>query len=173
MKKFFILVITCLFLHPALAETVSLPGTDISFVPPQGFKTLSKKAVDNKWADNKPKYVISSKTGATTVSYDYRPQPFAQEKLPELLKTTTKMFDEGMPGIIWKNNKITRHAGLDWMLLEMTSNTPGVNLHSITLITIHKGKMITFNFNSTPQEFAIYEDMLRKSINSIRVGGQQ
>ena len=153
-----------------LAEPIKVAGTEVTFDPPECFEPLSKEILAIKWPTNRaPAYAIGTPTGTTTVAYDLKPNNIPQEALPEVQKSFTQFFDRMIPGIIWKKNKIIEHSGQKWLMMEMTSRAFDTDIYNILLMTGFKGKMLVFNFNSTKEDFAKYEDALRESQESIRL----
>ncbi len=169
-------LLLALWVQPVRAETVTLPGTEISFEPPAEFAPLSQEVMDFKWPSNRaPQYAIGNETGGTTIAYDLKPQPneMTQESLPELQKTFVQVFERAIPNIEWKKNDTVSIGGQNWLMLEMTSSAIDTDIYNIMLVTDYEGDLAMFNFNSTKEEFPVYEVALRKSIETIKIGDEE
>jgi len=152
------------------AEPIKVAGTEVTFDPPKGFSALSEELIAVKWPSNQaPAYAIGTPTGSTTVAYDLKPHNIPQEALSAVQQSFTQTFEQVIPGIAWKKNEIIEHSGQKWLFLEMTSNAADTDIYNMMLITGFEGKMLVFNFNSTKEEFPVYEESLRASMNSIKL----
>ncbi len=162
------LIIFLLIPYSAFSEAVKVEGTGITFTPPKEFKPLPKNIMDLKWPSKRaPKFAVGNKNASTTIAYDIKPHMLPQNKLAEAKEAFAKTFSKIIPGIKWIENKIIQKSGQKWIFFEMTSTAVDTDIHNIMLVTGYKGKMLLFNFNSTKQDFPIYEKRLRKSIDSI------
>ncbi|MGH1350572.1 MAG: hypothetical protein ACRBBN_07170 [Methyloligellaceae bacterium] len=152
------------------AEPIQIEKTGITFEAPKGFKPLSKSIMALKWRrGNPPKFAVGNEKATTTVAYDLKPHAIPQDKMDEIKTSFTKLFGRLIPGIKWIEQKVIEKEGQKWLFLELTSNAVDTDIHNIMLITGYKDKMLIFNFNSTKQDFPVYEKELRKSISSIRL----
>jgi len=150
------------------AETVTIPGTSISFDAPSEFKPLPKEIIDIKYPSSRsPRYVAGNESASTTIAYDLKPHNIPKDKLKEVQESFTSLFSRMIPGIQWKKNEIIRKDGTDWIYMEMTSNAIDTEIYNMMLVTGYENQMLVFNFNSTKKDFPKYEAQLRKSIESI------
>lgn len=72
-----------------------------------------------------------------------------------------------LPGLEWVKKDIVSLRGQQWLYFELITHKDGTNFHNIMLMTSHHGRLLSFNFNSTREEFPTVERALRKSIDSI------
>ena len=152
----------------AQAETIKVDNGSVTFEAPPGFAKLTQELIDLKYpATRRPTYVIGNASASTTIAYDLKPHVIPNDKLDDVRKSFTTVFNRVVPGIQWKKNEILKHAGREWVHFEMTSNAVDTDIHNIMLVTGHNGKMLVFNFNSTKEDFPKYEKMLRASMHSI------
>jgi hypothetical protein len=160
----FILVLLFLPTLPVFAISV----TDIEFKAPEGFTPLSKEAIAKKWpSERAPGFAVGNTSNSTTIAYDVKPVRLPQDKLEELQVEFSKHFQDLIPDLEWKKNKIITLCGQRWLLLEMTSKDIKTDIYNILLMTGVDDELIAFNFNSTKEDFPKYEASLRKSIETI------
>ena len=173
MKYLLSIIILIILPSVSLAKEISLPETGITFIAPDEFKPLPQKIIDIKWPSKRaPKWVIGNKDATTTIAYDLKPNDISQAPLPALIGSFENVFNRVVPGIKWKKKEIIKLSGQQWIYLEMTSNAIDTDIHNIMLVTSYKKRMLVFNFNSTKQDFAKYEAILRKSIETIKLPPQ-
>lgn len=165
-----ILLFTAMFalaLH-AGAATFAIPGAGVSFAAPDGFTELSKEEIGIKYPSARaPAFVVGNDGRTTTIAYDLQDHQLPPDKLGEVKASFEELFSRIIPGIEWKERKIVRMQGQDWIVLELTSRAVDTDIHNIMLVTHRRGKMLVFNFNSTKDEFPSVAPALRKSIESI------
>jgi hypothetical protein len=154
----------------ALAETTTVPETNISFTPPAGFTPLTQEELDIKFpSKNGPKFALGNERRTTTVAYDVKDVPMTVDTLKTNLEPIGESMARVIPGAVWVDKKMVRLAGLDWAYFEMTSNALDADIHNIILMGPWQGKMIVFNFNATKADFATLESALRASMESIAI----
>ena len=166
--KNILIVVLLVFCSPCIGEEVNVAGTDITFVSPKGFKTLSKELIDIKWPNkNGPKWVVGNERGTTTIAYDLKNNDISGYAMKELIPTFDQMMSRVIPGIVWKEKKVIEQSNQEWVYLEMTSSAIDTDIYNMMLLTSYKNQMLIFNFNSTKGEIDKYRSQLGKSINSI------
>jgi len=154
----------------ASADPIKVGDTEVTFDPPTGFKPLAQEIIDVKWPTNRaPKFVVGNESASTTVAYDLKPHVIPQDKLGEVQKQFTQLFERMIPGLDWKKNEIIEHSGRKWIFMEMTSSAVDTDIHNIMMITGYDNRMLVFNFNSTKKDFPKYEKALRASLKSIKI----
>jgi len=172
MKK---VILSCLLLISAtaslaLAESVSVPGTNISFTPPAGFTALTQEELDLKFPNkNGPKFACGNERRTTTVAYDVRAVAITADALRDGLEPIGESMARVIPGAVWVGKRIERLAGVDWAYFELTSNALDADIHNIILMGPWEGKLVVFNFNATKADFELLEAALRASIKSITI----
>jgi len=155
---------------PAFAERTILSSSGASFEPPKGFTELTQQEIDLKYPrKNPPKFVVGNERRTTTIAYDVRDIPLADEELPKTLTSLEQQMQSALPGLEWIDRKLIKMEGQRWIFLEMTSKAVDTSIHNIMLMTPHDGKMLIINFNSTIEEFPQLEKSLRKSLKSIKL----
>ena len=154
----------------AHAETVTVPGTNISFTPPVGFTPLTQEELDIKFPNKSgPKFAYGNERRTTTIAYDVKPVAVTADTLRNGLEPIGESMARVIPGIVWVEKKMVSLAGLDWAYFEMTSNALDADIHNIILMGAWQGKMVVFNFNATKADFTKLEPALRASMKSIVV----
>jgi hypothetical protein len=170
MKLVFAFILICIT-FTSTAKEISITGTDISFVIPDKFNPLSQEFIDMKWpAKRAPKWVVSNESTSTSIAYDLKPNDISAVPLPELVNYFKNTFDRIGPGVAWIKSEVTEIQGKKWAYLEFTSNAINADIYNIMLVASYRKEMIIFNFNSTKEEFPMYEKKLRNSIQSIKFG---
>ena len=154
----------------AIADEVAIPGTTVSFIPPEGFTPLTPNEIKNKYPSGRaPQFVLGNERRGTTVAYDLKPHAISPDQLEEVKDRLEKTFPRAIPGLVWKERKIIDLNGRPWVLLEMTSTTIETDIYNIILATSYDNKLLLFNFNSTKEDFPRMERVLRKSISTLSI----
>lgn len=170
MKSALTLLLAFCSISIASANPIKVGDTEVTFEPPAGFKAIPQKIIDLKWPTNRaPKFVVGNESASTTVAYDLKPHVIPQNKLGELQKKFTQLFERMIPGLDWKKNEIIEHSGRKWLFMEMTSFAVDTDIYNIMMITGYDNRMLVFNFNSTKEDFPKFEKALRKSLASIKI----
>lgn len=155
---------------PVYAETIEVGDTGVTFVAPDEFEPLSQEIIDLKYPNkNGPRFVVGNERATTTIAYDVKPQNLSGANMEELRASLEQTLGRVIPGIQWKENRVIEHAGVQWVYLEMTSNAIDTDIYNIMMLGGVGQEMIVFNFNSTKEDFPKYEEVLRQSLQSIRV----
>lgn len=154
----------------AMAGSVGVPGTNVSFDPPAGFELLSDEVMDIKYnKGQRPETAYGNSTAATSIAFDLRDIPILSSQLDGLREVFVRDLGRIIPGVQWIRHETVEMSGHRWVYLEMTSSAIDTDIHNIMLLTSYRGKLLLFNFNSTREEFPRYEQQLRQSIASISV----
>jgi hypothetical protein len=152
----------------ARGEVFKILDTGISFEGPKGFTVLTAEEIKSKYPNHRPPaFVIGNDRRSTTIACNFRDDPLPAEAIVALKDQMGKMLEQVVPGIEWKEKKVTEVGGRQWIYYEMTSRAIDTDIYNIMLITSFRGKMLGFNFNSTKAEFPKVEAELRKSMASI------
>lgn len=161
----------CLTLSGTQAATFTMEDGAVRFDAPVGFKPLSRKLIETKFARGRPpSFVVGTERATTTIAYDLKGTAVAPNQLTAFRKRLTKVLPRIVAGLKWIENKTIKIDGRDFGLMEMTSTAIDTDIHNIMLFTSYKGQLLIFNFNSTREEFPQYEAQLRESIETIRIG---
>ena len=150
-------------------EQVAPSGYIFVFDAPEGFDPLSAEMLANKWPtlNIPPQYAVGNQSGQTTIAYDLKSNP--DLSLDELMVGMIFTFNRVIADIKWIDQGFIELDGQEWIYLELTSNAVDKNIHNMMLITEMGTQLLMLNFDSTKEEFPIYEKALRESIQSIRV----
>jgi hypothetical protein len=172
MFQFAVLLVSSLLLGvlPARAKTITSEYGRIVFDVPADFQPLMAKISESESPSSRhPRYAAGTENAATTITYDVKDSLISADKLDEVRKAFANTFTQTVPGIEWKENKLIKLGGKEWIYFEFESNAVDTDIRNIMLTTDFDGKMLVFNFNSTAEDFEIREPALRASIQSIRV----
>ncbi len=155
----------------SFGSQIEIPNTNISFTPPKEFKFFSKQIIEAKWPRSRaPKWVVGSESTATSIAYGIRPIDISTIPLEQLMAQLKQSIYTTAPGAKFLKTEVTQINGKDWIYLEVTANTVNADIHNIMLATSYQKQMVLLNFNSVKDEFPLYEDALRASIQSISFG---
>jgi hypothetical protein len=163
-------MLTLLLPTSAIAQRLYIAGTTVSFEPPAEFTALTAAEVGLKYPPkNAPDFVVGNARRTTSIAFELKSIPFADSQLAQELDTLVTALQNNVRGIKWIDKKFISLDGQRWIYLEMTSSAVDTDIHNIMLITPFGGKTLLFNFNSTREEFPIFEKRLRLSLQSIRL----
>jgi len=152
----------------SFGSQIEIPNTNISFTPPKEFKFFSKEIIEAKWPIRKaPQWVVGSESTATSIAYGIRPIDISTAPLEQVMAHFKQSVSKTVPGSKFIKTEVTQINGKDWIYLEVTANAVNADIHNIMLATSYHKQMVLLNFNSTKDEFPLYEDALRASIQSI------
>lgn len=150
------------------ADPIIVPGTGVSFVPPDGFTALTQQELDLKFpSKNAPAQAVGNERRSTTIAYELKSVALPPDQLSSTLEAMADTLSRIVPGHTWIDKKLTSIADLQWVYLEFTSNAIDTQIHNIILLTSWQGQMLIFNFNSTASDFQQLELALRASIQSL------
>ena len=153
------------------AVPVSVPGAAARFDAPAGYTPLSQDEISVKFpARRAPANIVGNARRTTTIAFELNQDKLAPAQLSEARHVFEQFFERSVPGLVWRERRLVRLDGQDWIHLEFSSNAVDTDLHNILLVTSRVGRMLLFNFNSTKAEFPLVESALRSSIQSIDLG---
>jgi len=72
-----------------------------------------------------------------------------------------------MPKLKYVASDVRRIGRRDWAYVEFTMAAADLDIHNIVLLSVHEGRILLFNFNSTVKEFPLVERALRASMATI------
>ena len=167
----FLIVVFCFVAQPVVAnERVALGDGRVSFIPPAGFKKLTKEEIAKKFfRGNPPQYVFANETSSTTVAITFSNAKVSPEQLPEYKEAMEAMLPRLIPGLQWLAREIVEISGREWFHLEMTSQAIDTDIHNHLYSTSFDGKALIFGFNSTVEEYPMMKEVLVKSAQSIKL----
>lgn len=173
----------------SLQERISLYEGEMSFIPPAGFKPLTREELKRELPENAKLLLIlanADQTGSITVEYDDG-MDFQPEQLIEI-----KRFTEGIHRNYsgWITSEIVEMNGRQWFHFEYETpemddlaklvappeegekpqKTPDdTPYHLHTYSTVFKGKLVSFGFVSHARHYSQLKEDYYKSIKSIHV----
>ena len=170
-KLIWLIAVLCLSAQPVAAnERVTLGDGRVSFIPPAGFKQLTKEEIAQKYfRGNPPQYVFADETLTTTVAITFSNAKVSPEQLSEYKEAMEAMLPRLIPGLRWLTREIIELSGRKWFHLEMTSNAIDTDIHNHLYSTSFDGKALIFGFNSTVKEYPKMKVALEKSVQSIKL----
>ena len=164
------LAVTVAVAAAVVADTVSIPGTGVSFEPPAGFTVLSAKEIQAKYPSSRaPSFVVGNERRSTTIGCDLKGDELSFDQLPEAKAAFEPLLERMVPGIEWVRKELVTLQGQQWIYLEMTSRAVDTDIHNIMLITSLRDRLFLCNFNSTKREFPSVQGALQKSIESLKL----
>lgn len=168
-----IIMIGFVFAQPIFAgERVTLGGGRVSFIPPAGFKRLTKEEIAKKYfRGNPPQYVFGNQSLSVNVAVTFSITKVSPQQLPEYKEAMEEMLPRLIPGLQWLSRELIDVEGRKWVHLEMTSYAIDTDIHNHLYSTSFDGKVLTFGFNSTVKEYPLVKETLEKSFRSIRLNG--
>lgn len=166
------LAFALLLSSPLPAAEVVLPGTSVRFEAPEGFTSLEQDEIDLKFpSKTAPRYVVGNERRTTTVAFDLKPVSITAEALEAQIDAIGESMGRVIPGFVSIRREMMSINGVAWAYFEMGSSGVDTDIHNIVLMTPYEGQMVMFNFNATRTDFETLEKTLRRSVASIRIGG--
>lgn len=172
LRQFALLLIICCFIaQPVSAnERVALGDGRVSFIPPAGFKQLTKEEIGQKYfRGNPPHYVFANETLSTTVAVTFSNSKVSPEQLQEYKDAMEAALPRLTPGLQWVTREFVEIGGRKWFHFEMTSYAIDTDIHNHLYSTSFDGKALIFGFNSTVKEYPKMKEALEKSVQSIKL----
>lgn len=154
----------------AFSKEIEILNTGITFDAPDGFTEIPEEIKNIKWNSlNAPRFAIGNELAGTSIAYDIKPNNISNVPLLEVMNYISSTYERVIPGVDWLKRELVDISGQQWIFMEMTTNALDTDIHNIMLITSYNKEMLMFNFNSTKEEFLIYESELRESIKTIKL----
>jgi hypothetical protein len=155
------------------AERVQLRDGRISFVPPAGFKPMSKEAIAFKFGRNgaayAPELVYSNEPQNVSVAMTFGGSGLREAELDELKKFLETQLGRSIPGVEWIEREIVTREGRRWIHLRLKAAAIDTGVYNDIHATVFDGQLLMFNFNSTIAQYEKYKESLRKSAQSINI----
>lgn len=166
-----LIAVLCFLAQPVVAnERITLGDGRVSFIPPAGFKQLTKEEIAQKYfRGNPPQYVFANDTLTTTVAVTFSNAKVSPEQLSEYKEAMEAMLPRMIPGLQWLTREIVELSERKWFHLEMTSHAIDTDIHNHLYSTSFDGKALIFGFNSTVKEYPKMKKALAKSVQSIKL----
>ncbi|HZH29832.1 MAG TPA: hypothetical protein VEY11_03640 [Pyrinomonadaceae bacterium] len=154
-------------------ERVQLRDGRVSFVPPAGFKPMSKEDINVKFGRkgevHAPDYAYGNERQNVSVAVGFRGSGLQEALLDELKKIMVAQFESSIPGIEWIEREIITREGRRWLRLHFKAKAIDTGIINDMYFTIFDGQLLLFNFNSTIAQYENYKESLRRSAQSINV----
>ncbi|HEX8456238.1 MAG TPA: hypothetical protein VF656_02865 [Pyrinomonadaceae bacterium] len=157
----------------ATTERVHLREGRVSFVPPAGFKPMSKEDIAFKFGRNggayAPEFVYSNEQQNVSVAVTFGGSGFRAEQLDELKKFLESHLERSIPGVEWIGREIITREGRRWIHLHLKAEAVDTGIMNDLYGTLFDGQLLMFNFNSTVSQYDKHKESLRKSAETISV----
>jgi hypothetical protein len=155
------------------AERVQLRDGRISFVPPAGFKPMSKEAIAFKFGRNgaayAPELVYSNEAQNVSVAVTFGGSGLREAELDELKKFLETQLGRSLPGLEWIEREIVTRDGRRWMHLRLKAAAIDTGIFNDIYGTVFDGRLLMFNFNSTVAQYEKHKESLHRSAQTITV----
>ena len=141
----------------------------ITFVAPRGFTEFTAEELAAKYPrPGAPRRAVGNARRTTSIAYDLLDTRAPTNDLDEARKVFVEIYKKTFPTLKWVATDVRSIAGRTWAYLEFTAPAVDQELHNIVLVSVHAGRVLMFNFNSTGAEFPRVEQALRTSMNTIK-----
>jgi hypothetical protein len=179
-------VTTCLLLLAALLSTAARAGAQeekeirvqladgrVSFVPPAGFKPMSKEDIAFKFGRNgaahAPDIVYSNERQNVSVAIRLAQGRVAPEQLGDFQKAMEAVLEQSIPRFEWLLREQVTLKGVRWIHLLSKGAAVDTDVYSDMYFTPFGDKVLMFNFNSTAAQYERHREALKKSAESITI----
>lgn len=158
----------------ATEERVQFKDGRVSFVPPAGFKPMSKEDINIKFGRNGAAYAPDFAYSANerhnvAVAFGAKGSGLPPIALEELKKMMEKQLESSIPDLEWIERGIVTLNGTRWIRLHLKSAAVDTGIINDMYFTAFDGQLLLFNFNSTVAQYENYKESLRKSAQSITI----
>ncbi|MDX6269477.1 MAG: hypothetical protein QOD28_700 [Acidobacteriota bacterium] len=154
-------------------EPVRLAEGRVSFVPPAGFKPMSKEDIAVKFGRKgeayAPDVVYSNERQNVSVAAGLASGRVAPEQLGEFQKFMESMLEKSIPRVEWLRRERVTVNGVVWIHLSLKAEAIDTDIHNEMYFTPFGDKVVIFNFNSTVAEYEKHKEVLEKSATTITV----
>jgi hypothetical protein len=152
---------------------VSLREGRISFVPPAGFKPMSKEDIAFKFgrsgAAYAPELVYGNEPQNVSVAVTFGGSGFQEAELDELKKFLETQLERSIPGVEWIEREIITRDGRRWLHLRLKAAAIDTGIFNDIYGTVFDGQLLMFNFNSTVAQYEKHKESLHRSAQTITV----
>lgn len=152
---------------------VQLADGRISFIPPAGFKLMSKEDINFKFGRNgathAPDVVYSNERQNVTVAVRFAPSRVAPEQLEEFQKVMETTLERSIPNLEWLAREQLVLNGVRWIHFSLKAAAIDTDVYNEMYFTPFDDKVLIFNFNSTVGEYEKYGEGLKRSAQTIIV----
>ncbi|HJR08320.1 MAG TPA: hypothetical protein VJ842_13755 [Pyrinomonadaceae bacterium] len=168
------LLAACAKAQAQVEERVQFKDGRVSFVPPAGFKPMSKEDINFKYGRNgaafAPDFAYSANDRHNvSVAFGAKGSGLPPIALDELKKMMEKQLESGIPGLEWIAREIVTLNGTRWVRLHLKAQAIDTGIINDMYFTAFDGQLLLFNFNSTIAQHEKYKESLLKSAQTITV----
>ena len=154
----------------AFSADVVLDNGGVTFSPPAGFSEMPVDVVRKKYPnENRPQYLYGNEDYSVSIGVKFTENLLEINELRNLKMMMEDTLPRVIPNLEWISRRIMEINKRKWLLLELKSSAIDADIHNIMLSTSYKGKMLSFNFNSTVEQFKKNQKKLLNSIFSIKI----
>ncbi|HYP01605.1 MAG TPA: hypothetical protein VER76_15550 [Pyrinomonadaceae bacterium] len=157
----------------ASAPRVQLADGRVSFVPPAGFKLMSKEDINFKFGRNgaayAPEIVYTNERQNVSVAITFAPARVTPEQLDDFQKAMEKSLEASIERLEWLAREQVTLKGVRWIHLSLKSGALDTDVYNEMYMTPLGPKVLMFNFNSTVAQYERHREALRKSAETITV----
>ena len=153
------------------ASEIRIPNSNIFIRTPYDFAELSPEDIEVKWGGGKndPTWSVGNERMGTTISYSKAPNIINNDTLSDVMSNMIRFMKRMVAGIEFSKNEMIELNGSDWFLLEFSSNATNADIKNMMIGTKVENDLIMMNFNSTKEDYVKYENLLRKSMASVKI----
>ncbi|HEX8131763.1 MAG TPA: hypothetical protein VF527_21890 [Pyrinomonadaceae bacterium] len=152
---------------------VQLADGRVSFVPPAGFKPMSKEDIAFKFGRNgaayAPDIVYSNERQNVSVAIKLAPARVEPGQLDDFQKAMEAALEQSIPRLEWLLREQVTVKGIRWVRLSSKGAAVDTEVYSDMYLTPFGDKVLMFNFNSTAAEYERHREALKKSAETISV----
>ena len=157
----------------AAQEPVRIADGRISFVPPEGFRPMSREDILFKFgrrgAAEAPEVVYSNERQSVSVAVAFRGRNLSEGQLPGLKQVLEADLERNLKGLEWQAREIIELNGVRWIHFKMKAAAIDTDVVNDIYATIFGDRLLTFNFNSTVAQYDNHKEGLEKSARTITV----
>ena len=154
-------------------QPVRLAGSRISFIPPEGFKPMTREEVLNKFSRKgeagAPEAVYGNERQSVTVAVGFSGENLSAVPLPELKRLLEADFERSLKDIEWRAREIVELNGVSWIHFNMKASAVDTQIVNDIYTTVFDGRLLIFNFNSTVALYDAHKESMEKSARTITV----
>jgi hypothetical protein len=157
-------------LHTIEPGRVFFADGKVSFVPPDGFRSLTSEEIARKFPrGDAPKDVFANETQSVSVGVTFSPSKVSSNQLNEAKESFEELLPRIVPGLQWQSKDIVEINGVKWVNLRFTSYATDTDIVNDMLVTSFQGKALIVSFNATVDEWEAAKPTLEASKSSIRI----
>ncbi len=154
-------------------EPVRIADGRITFVPPAGFRPMSREDINFKFgrrgAAEAPELVYSNERQSVSVAVGFRGKDLPADRLPDIKRVLEADLERNMPGLEWRAREIVELNGTSWIHFGLKAAAVDTTVVNDIYATVLDGRLVTFNFNSTVAQYDAHREALEQSARTITV----